>query len=1448
MSHIHQNRARREADDPPLEHNTSRGFRGFINRITGKKKHLVTAPVAVAVAEQQIRQSSVLDHRRAHLISGETTEIDSQNRVASSLTDQEQCVAVAGSVIGLNTEVHKDDVLPALCDSPAVHQQSRASPLVNNPTASTSQLGDEPISASASETSTDFEHGPSRRPVKNETSEDTPGLSLWDRAYNALQESHPDLVKEYDSLLEKELKKYHPDSKAVKTYINISEPSVNDQLAQNRQFARKSQLDTMIARGLNGFDPEKKPNRDFIPREKIDQAAKLAIAVKEFIEQAVKGSPEASMAWAGVCIILPLLTNPTIADEANKDGFVIVASRMSFWSAMERQILRHGGGSSTSPALMAEVENHFVTLYRHMLEFQIRTVLRFHRQGWKRYLEDVCSPVIWTEIIEAITKQESIFNRDLQNIHNINTSAKHSLAMADQNKSSMGLQSIIRDVAEDIHKLVTEKEKECLQLFRLTKNSKDVTYEWYKSRVEDRVANTCKWVLQHQNFQTWLAAESGPLLISADPGCGKSVLSKYLVDGFFPEAPSTSSAAVCYFFFKDGDQNSARQALCALLHQLFSQRRHLVKHAMKQCEEDGRGIINSTDSLWKVLAQAVQDKDAGPIILVLDAMDECIEIECRDLLRRVSNLFRSNWPYSSGPGRLKILLTSRPYDHIVDEFHALTNWLPYVRIPGEASSDMISEEINHVIRVRVEQFASKQKLRPNVKEALQDQLLAIEHRTYLWIYLVFDYLEDANLKKTPKGVVDAMKNLPRNVNEAYERILSRSRDQAMARKALYIILAAYRPLTVSEMNIAVNIDPTLESLEELDEDDVDFEKRLRSSCGLFISVHHGNVYFLHQTAREFLLSATNADDQPKRSDQPVWKNTFRMPEAHHELLSCCVVYMKLTDGDGSLLKGPDGVTNRDLFWDYSALHWLRHLEDAGDIPCDGVVGRLLPRCKVHSEGLAATSNMVRIFEEWRSLCKYDSPLQVASNCNSETTVTWLLRLDHLDVERERDDGRWPSIQLAIMAGYLNSPGHEYKVLKNLLNTFPHAAEELGMNPFPYIERACVPFDTAKLRPPSQPALILLVSHGLLKNTSTRKELGVRLLQSAIHSNIPGNVSLLLDNGLQELINSFTLQPYSTVWHTPLMCAVWYRRTLIITLLLDRGANIELGTSRGETPLQLVSRYNSGHPIARLLVDRGADIDAVDDASRTPLHMAAIHRRKSIVQLLLDRGAQTELADYIGETALYLAASKGHSGIVRMLLEAGARWEVTQAQGLTPLKTAARNGHVDVMKLLLDHGANIQDILDDFGVILSASVKEWMLASESKGDLRRLSPLTTIRWLLEQAASVRAKDTTTETLLNQVVWNDETAIADLVHDYSLNLENGFAKRKPIFKGLGGSNGVRRKKSRQYKKQLKNFERRVVGKYEAIFQLLAEHGIDLEELEWKKYGVVVPISWLFGEEGE
>ncbi|KAL7940504.1 nucleoside phosphorylase domain-containing protein [Trichoderma barbatum] len=379
---------------------------------------------------------------------------------------------------------------------------------------------------------------------------------------------------------------------------------------------------------------------------------------------------------------------------------------------------------------------------------------------------------------------------------------------------------------------LSEKEQECHQLFRLTSNSKDATYEWYKDRVEERVKDTCLWFLEHEHYQKWLEQESGPLLVTADPGCGKSVLAKYLIDHGLPR-----SATICYFFFKDQDQNTSRQALCALLHQPFSKKPCLIKHAMIQFREDGQDLINSTGSLWKILRGAIKDPEAGPIIIALDALDECAESELADLMRNVECQFHSDHSSSSNNSRLKYLLTCRPYPQITSEIHNKFNSFSNIRI---------HQEINHVISYRVNQLSLSYKIKNYLEERLQET----PHRTTF---------------------------------------------------GLSIVLAAGRPLTLLEMNIAMNInniaqEGTAQTFNELDlEDENDFKSRLRSWCGLFISIYHGKVYFLHQTAREFLLA-----DLASSTTIPSalhWHRSITTRQAHNILAELCVIYLNLFNSD-----------------------------------------------------------------------------------------------------------------------------------------------------------------------------------------------------------------------------------------------------------------------------------------------------------------------------------------------------------------------------------------------------------------------------------------------------------------------------------------------------------------------------------------------------------------------
>ncbi|KAH7114765.1 hypothetical protein B0J13DRAFT_488099, partial [Dactylonectria estremocensis] len=544
---------------------------------------------------------------------------------------------------------------------------------------------------------------------------------------------------------------------------------------------------------------------------------------------------------------------------------------------------------------------------------------------------------------------------------------------------------------------LSKEEQKCHQLFRLITGSRDATYEWYKDRVEERVEDTCMWFLKHEHFQTWLKQDSGPLLVTADPGCGKSVLAKYLIDHGLPR-----STTICYFFFKDQDQNTVRQALCALLHQLFSLKPSLIEHAMPQFRKDGQSLINSTESLWKVLRIAIKDIQAGPVIIVLDALDECAESEFADLVRNVESQFRSDHLDHS---KLKYLLTCRPYYQIVSKFHGLLDAFPNIRIPGEEESETISQEVNHVITRRVNQLSH---LSPQIKSHLEKRLQETTHRTYLWVYLVFDYLEKDDFKKTLKGAESAIAKLPRSINEAYDQILNKTKEDPMVRKALSIILAASRPLTLSEMNVAVNIDYTSQSIHDLDlEDDKDFKTRLRSWCGLFVSIHHGRMYFLHQTAREFLLA--DLASPTTISSELRWHHSITTHDAHAVLAELCVRYLDFFNSNVNLPTDANREASHSVdshaFLDYSAKAWGAHFRKAGIIDDAAIIPFALRICDPASKSYSA---WFRIYSKTTHMEATNfTDLMLASYYGHRVVVKLLLEKGAEIEAKDSEHGRTP---------------------------------------------------------------------------------------------------------------------------------------------------------------------------------------------------------------------------------------------------------------------------------------------------------------------------------------------------------------------------------------------------------------------------------------------------------
>ncbi|KAJ8026613.1 Transient receptor potential cation channel subfamily A member 1-like [Holothuria leucospilota] len=198
--------------------------------------------------------------------------------------------------------------------------------------------------------------------------------------------------------------------------------------------------------------------------------------------------------------------------------------------------------------------------------------------------------------------------------------------------------------------------------------------------------------------------------------------------------------------------------------------------------------------------------------------------------------------------------------------------------------------------------------------------------------------------------------------------------------------------------------------------------------------------------------------------------------------------------------------------------------------------------------------------------------------------------------------------------------------------------------------------------------------------------------------------------------------------TPLHVACTHGSTKIVSLLIDKGADICCKDDERNTPLHLacLSGYadivkllfsagvkqkklkrmlkdtecnNHGTPL-HLAVDNGkneiielclqhnADVNAICGRRNTPLHAACDSNNIDTVKLLLNHGASVNGGNVDQTTPLHKACLTNRFEVVDLLLQKGADIERRQKNSFTPLLIAARQGHADTIRVLLKHKADI----------------------------------------------------------------------------------------------------------------------------------------------------------------
>ena len=264
------------------------------------------------------------------------------------------------------------------------------------------------------------------------------------------------------------------------------------------------------------------------------------------------------------------------------------------------------------------------------------------------------------------------------------------------------------------------------------------------------------------------------------------------------------------------------------------------------------------------------------------------------LLILCSDLIRSRL------GKSKILLISRH----MDGFRNIPN------IDLRDLRDGTRSDVKKFISFRLEEL----KVDCITTEKIKENLVEKAQGTFLWVGFAIDELKT---KSTSAAIFEALNHIPAHLRGIYDRILQgiAREDRTICANILRWVAFAVRPLTVDELVAAVKTDRALRMSTE-----GNIHNQISQCCQL-LNIRDGKVTFVHQSARDHLLLAT--DDT--KNDLLEFKLHEKNDNA--TIAIGCLTYMESHlrhSSDGTIDHDPIAVTAGHVLLEYVLENWTGH--------------------------------------------------------------------------------------------------------------------------------------------------------------------------------------------------------------------------------------------------------------------------------------------------------------------------------------------------------------------------------------------------------------------------------------------------------------------------------------------------------------------------------------------
>ena len=824
-------------------------------------------------------------------------------------------------------------------------------------------------------------------------------------------------------------------------------------------------------------------------------------------------------------------------------------------------------------------------------------------------------------------------------------------------------------------------------------------YLEYRDRVAQPTNTTCDWFLRHSKYLEWRKEPRSSLLwYSADPGCGKSVLSSFLVDELqSPASQTIVPGTVCYFFFRDDSeaQSSATNAICALLHQLLSARHDLVRHFLREYQIWGSSFRSNFSALWRTFISLVLDVRLKNVICVLDGLDECESTSCKKLLDSITRFFNEEAVNYAEPGFLKVFVSSRPYTWIERSLRQF----PEIRLKGEEEIASIDRDVSFFVERRMQDIAQIKQLPPDTQASVQSEIIALSSHTFLWAALVLNIIEDS-ASASRISLMQILKTLPPSLDAVYERILSMSPDVSKTRKIIHIVLGAEEPLSLDDMNIALNIHDSHRSCKALEPYlEPNIESTIKDLCGLFVRIINSQIYLVHQTARFYLLAESQSKVGP-------WKHSFDTTESNYVLSKICMTYRSFTD------IYLHAVSNYAT--DSHYIEWEPEKKQTQIIllPRDG-----LPESGEHNKFEYFSARWWYVhFKRSEAMHSHEGVKVAARLCNPEAPEFEFL---WTGVRGSWAKQPWDSLQIASFLGLM-------RVVDLILGEHAKLPSQESLNSAANIAVQHGNLAIAQALFNSGADARTKVSMDFLFGYQNVR-VGDTLLHHAVRMTDQSLAKLLIDCGAD--INAISESG------TPILHLATTTSLEMVDFLLRQGADIGVVDDQQKSVL----RYTANVDVVNYLIEHGANVDSQDCEGNTLLHEA---RSLKLIQALLEAGADPGLSNAYGENALHaLCALMYPPPQLPLMVDALLGRVDPNAMGYegnTALHYASKpdkmrfEPFLEIIQLLIKHGCDV-DVKNDHGDTV-------LLCTSSIEDLG---------FLLQQGANISEKDEHGQTICHRL---------------------------------------------------------------------------------------------------